>query len=240
MGDKILRFIERIPPRLFGLWLFFVSLLFAGIVVYAISTNRVIDFKNLTISPPNTCKECVSDDKSGALDRLVTTADEERSLDAEVSACRSELKNSLQMHELASVLGVKSIDEARSKLKWLGSMMDLSEFSKEGPRLKLYLIEGHIPKYNGSISTKIKVKGEDGRRAVYILIQEVLLDLGFYDGVLDGDRESTNLALTSFQKAYNAKLKGEAPKIDENQFGLLGYRTLEALRSEYRKRAEAS
>lgn len=107
----------------------------------------------------------------------------------------------------------------------------LSDVSRQ-----LYLLEKTIPQYGRSISTAVEPDFE--RKKAYLLIQTVLKELGFYQGRPDGEQQSTQAAVVRFQKTFNASLKNLGPayepqKID--RLGLVGYKTLEAMRSTYRQ-----
>ena len=86
----------------------------------------------------------------------------------------------------------------------------------------------------------------ENRREVYELIQEILLELGFYQGDIDGAQPTTMVAVIKFQDTYNAKLLSDADLaaaeggadvgVEElKPLGHVGYRTLEAFRSWYRE-----
>ncbi len=95
---------------------------------------------------------------------------------------------------------------------------------------KLFLLEQEIRGYGDFISTHID---KTEHTPAYRLIQSVLEDLGFYDGAIDGDQESTALALITFQVEYN-RIVPEGQGL--SPLGYFGIRTMDALRNRYRSR----
>jgi len=95
---------------------------------------------------------------------------------------------------------------------------------------KLFLLEQEIRGYGDFISTHIN---KPEHTTTYRLIQSVLEDLGFYKGEIDGDQESTALALITFQVEYNGLVQ-EDQRL--SPLGYFGFRTMDALRSRYRSR----
>lgn len=95
---------------------------------------------------------------------------------------------------------------------------------------KLFLLELQIKGYGNFINTHID---KPEHTSTYRMIQSVLEDLGFYDGEIDGDQESTALALVTFQVEHNEHVE-EGQKL--SPLGYFGFRTMEALRSRYRSR----
>ncbi|HNY92872.1 MAG TPA: hypothetical protein PKM23_15215, partial [bacterium] len=73
---------------------------------------------------------------------------------------------------------------------------------------------------------------ENSRTAAYRMIQELLGEVDFYSGELNGEQQATYAALVAFQQDYNTR-------VTENEqitsLGSFGYQTLEALRSRYRQ-----
>lgn len=95
---------------------------------------------------------------------------------------------------------------------------------------KLFLLELQIRGYGNFINTHID---KTEHTTAYRLIQSALEDLGFYDGAIDGDQESTALALITFQVDYN-KMVPEGQEL--SPLGYFGFRTIEALKSRYSSR----
>lgn len=160
--------------------------------------------------------------------KISTHKDQDRALrkaEDEVLTLRWELAS--KDEQLAALLNKASAKPAACREDPDG----LSDVSRQ-----LYLLEKAIPQYGSSISTLVEPDFE--RKKAYVLIQTVLKELGFYQGLLDGDQQRTQAAVVHFQKVFNASLKSlgvaYAPqKID--QFGFVGYKTLEAMRSTYRQ-----
>ncbi len=96
---------------------------------------------------------------------------------------------------------------------------------------RLFLLEKMIPEFGSNISLRLdSTEKEDA----FKLIQKIMRDLDFYNGPIDGARPSTHDALIRFQKDYNQRSGLEVFNA-EREFGVFGYRTLEAVRSAYRR-----
>jgi hypothetical protein len=94
---------------------------------------------------------------------------------------------------------------------------------------KLFKIEKIMPEYGGNINTEIR---DPRREEIYALIQDALQGINFYSGTIDGDQATTSEAVRNFQTKYNERAGSEY--FNPTNYGIFGYRTLEAIRSSYR------
>lgn len=109
---------------------------------------------------------------------------------------------------------------------------------------RLFLLELRM----GELGGPMMLSREDaGRIREYELIQDVLADIGGYEGPVDGDRLRTHDALIEFQHAFNIRWDSVstepcAAERETRPVGLLcplgafGYKTLEAIRTAHRER----
>ena len=101
---------------------------------------------------------------------------------------------------------------------------------------KLFLLEKTIPSFGKFISTHVEPDAD--RKKSYLLIQTILMELGYFNGKPDGNQQRTQAAVVRFQQAFNASLQVLGPEYRAQkieQFGNVGYKTLEAMRSTYRR-----
>lgn len=156
--------------------------------------------------------------------------------------CEDKYSKSIPLDKISQFIGKsKSADEAISKIEKLAIIKTDFTKLKQNYFFKLFILERLIPQYGKSISTHYD--GEN-RRDTYKLLQEILLELGFYNGAITGSQISTKNAVTEFQLAYNKKLETDADMSETSidavilqPLGHVGYRTLEAFRSWYRNSA---
>lgn len=160
--------------------------------------------------------------------KIYTNKDQEHALkkaESELLSLRWELANKEQ--QIAGLLN-------KPTQKPLACRDDL-ELSDDVSR-HLFLLEKTIAKYGNSISTALPSTPE--RQKTYALIQSILKDLGYYQGKVDGQQDSTQAALLRFQRHFNAslqKLGGAYRTQTIEHLGTLGYKTLEAMRSTHRQ-----
>jgi hypothetical protein len=110
---------------------------------------------------------------------------------------------------------------------------------------KLFLLEMRM----GELGGPMMLNREDvSRQREYQLIQDVLADIGRYEGPIDGDRLRTHDALISFQHAFNVRWDPTSTQPCEVPrelrpvwllcpLGAFGYKTLEAIRTAHRERS---
>lgn len=87
-----------------------------------------------------------------------------------------------------------------------------------------------MPDYGNSIDTSIR--GEE-RNEVYKIIQIILRGIKFYQGLINGNQQLTYEAVNKFQEKINKRAAADI--FDPASFG---YRTLETIRSEYRRSSD--
>jgi hypothetical protein len=199
--------VQKLTPRLLVGFLSLAILILAAVIQITVLSAGPESLNQFKISTP---KE---------QDRALRKAEDE------VLTLRWELAS--KDEQLAALLNKTSAKPAACREE-PDSSTDLSR--------QLYLLEKAIPQYGSSVSTLLEPDFE--RKKVYLQIQTVLKGLGFYQGQLDGDQQRTRAAVVHFQKVFNASLKNLGPayrpqKIDH--LGVVGYRTLEAMRSTYRQ-----
>ena len=140
-------------------------------------------------------------------------------------------ETALSLQQFNEILG-----EELDTSKVAGRLRELVQIERERVELesnfyyKLFLLELQIRGYGNFINTHID-KAE--HTSAYRLIQSILEDLGFFDGKLDGNQESTALALITFQVEHNNLVPEDQRLLP---LGFFGFRTMEALRSRYRSR----
>lgn len=96
---------------------------------------------------------------------------------------------------------------------------------------KLFELETMIGRFGTNIPTDLR---EDNMKAPYSKIQELLKGIGYYKGPINGEQKLTHDALVRFQREYNERAGRDFFDPVED-FGFFGYRTLEAVRSAYRR-----
>lgn len=94
---------------------------------------------------------------------------------------------------------------------------------------KLFLIKKiMLDNPKGNINTRIQRDSKN----TYAIIQEILNELEYYQGPIDGDRMRTREALVAFQSKMNELDSGY---FDLNNYGIFGNRTLMTIRSLYER-----
>lgn len=110
---------------------------------------------------------------------------------------------------------------------------------------KLFLLELRMGELGGPITLN---REDASRHREYQLIQDVLADIGRYEGPIDGDRLRTHDALRIFQHAFNVRYDTVSTQPCEVArelrpvwllcpLGMFGYKTLEAIRTAHRERS---
>ena len=120
--------------------------------------------------------------------------------------------------------------EMLATIRDLVAAVNESEKEQQHYAYKLFKLEKEISNFGNNISVKIN---DDRRTKVYQQIQTILQEISFYKGPIDGQQKSTYDALVNFQKNYNTI--DSTRVFQEYEYGILGYRTLEAFRSTYRR-----
>jgi len=242
--------IKKLTPRLLTIVLIAVLLALTLVISFTMSRGGSVSLKDMSFSAPNG-----QDQKIVELEEKVKDFEvQEKALTNQLNElakrparvdfvqCEKRVQESISLEDIGQIIGtVASGKEAISRIgKLIKNESDYIKL-KENISFKLLLLEMRIPQYGKAISTHYD---GNNRRDTYKLLQEILLELGFYHGEIDGSQIPTRNAVIAFQEAYNEKLRAEAVSDIENvdkQFlqplGHVGYRTLEAFRSWYRKNA---
>lgn len=147
----------------------------------------------------------------------------------------SHKENSVSTSDLRTSISETYFNTSLSKNQLLIKIRELFKFMKDIKEdethysYKLFKIEKLMSRYGNPIDTNII--GEKKEEA-YKIIQDLLRGIHYYRGLINGDRQSTYEAVRKFQKEFNNKSREEIFNPDD--FGIFGYRTLEAVRSNYR------
>lgn len=205
-GGFIDDLITKLSPKLVALLAGMALLLLAVIIGIAVYQDKDVKIFGIEISQPS------------------------RACQEELVRCEKNLLQSIPILELQQIIGVPLerpalVDTLRALAAYAG---DAAEW-RNNYNYKLFEMEKQMQRFGGSISTRIR---ENSRRAAYRMIQELLSEVEFYGGELNGEQQDTYTALVAFQQDYNTRVP-ESEKI--SSLGAFGYQTLEALRSRYRQ-----
>ncbi len=138
-----------------------------------------------------------------------------------------------------SMISDKYFEPQLSKDQLISRIRNLVENSEELKSFKnqfsfkLLKLELLIPAFGRYIDTRISDEDSDRKKA-YERIQSVLKDIGYYNGIIDGNQQVTYNALLKFQMEYNRRTGREI--LASEDYGIFGYATLEAIRSTHRTR----
>ncbi len=205
-GGFIDDLIAKLSPKLVALLAGMALLLLAVIIGIAVYQDKDVKIFGIEISQPS------------------------RACQEELVRCEKNLLQSIPILELQQIIGVPLerpalVDTLRALAAYAG---DAAEW-RNNYNYKLFEMEKQMQRFGGFISTRIR---ENSRTAAYRMIQELLGEVDFYSGELNGEQQATYAALVAFQQDYNTR-------VTENEqitsLGSFGYQTLEALRSRYRQ-----
>jgi hypothetical protein len=198
--------INKLTPKVLALLIGLGMLLLAIIVGAAVFRGKDVKIFGIEISQPNKiCQE-------------------------QLAECERNLSQSVRISELQEIIGKplarsEALDTLRTLLKFAGEAAEW----RNNFNYRLFELEQQMQRFGGFISTRIQ---DSSRTAAYRMIQEVLSEIGFYEGALDGGQRATYEALIAFQKDYNQRV----PENEQiTSLGSFGFQTLEALRSRYRQ-----
>ena len=248
--NVVLEIAKKLTPRLLAIILILALVALTFVISLALYRGGSVNLKDMTFSAPNnqdlkissleeSLERCIVNAKN--ITRQLNGHDGHPTKEA-LSECEDKNSKSLQLKDITQFIGnTNSSTEALAKIKNLAKTETDYTKLKQNYFFKLFILERLIPQYGKSISTHYD--GEN-RRDTYKLLQEILLELGFYNENINGSQISTKNAVIEFQKAYNNKIENE---MDMNEtsidtvilqpLGHVGYRTLEAFRSWYRNNA---
>ncbi len=205
-GGFIDNLIAKLPPKLVALLAGMALLLLAIIIGIAVYQDKDVRLFGIEISQPS------------------------RACEEELARCEKSLLQAVPVVELQQIIGTSL--ERQALLDTLRALADYAENAvewRDNYNYKLFEMEKQMQRFGGFISTRIK---ESSRSTVYRMIQELLSEVDFYSGELDGEQQATYTALVAFQQDYNT-LVPENEQI--TSLGSFGYQTLEALRSRFRQ-----
>jgi len=245
--NVVLEIAKKLTPRLLAIILILTLAALTFVISLALYRGGSVNLKNMTFSAPNNQDQKISSLEESLKRCKVNAKNITRQLNGHPTKealfeCEDKNSKSLQLKDLTQFIGsTNSSTEALAKIKNLAKTETDYTKLKQNYFFKLFILERLIPQYGKSISTHYD--GEN-RRDTYKLLQEILLELGFYKDNINGSQISTKHAVIEFQKAYNNKIEIE---MDMNEtsidaiilqpLGHVGYRTLEAFRSWYRNNA---
>ncbi|MCB0283624.1 MAG: hypothetical protein KDF60_13650 [Calditrichaeota bacterium] len=159
--------------------------------------------------------------------------------DQALADCEEEIdtlkENTLTLNELQILSGefFKADFDRQETLNVIRNLVNRvieSDKEKQHYAYKLFRLEKQISNFGSNISLKIQA---DNRIPIYRQIQVILQEINFYNGPIDGSQQSTYNALVNFQTEYNKV--DSLTVFQDYELGILGYRTLEAFRSSYRR-----
>lgn len=210
--------LNKLNPTFLAIAILTGLLLLAGIIVLAVYRGNKISFWGINI------------EAAAAKTKETNNSD----VDVEPTGEPKPVTPCIPTADL-SLVSEKLFDPKATKNQVIANVKTLVAHSEELQGLennfyfKLLKLELLIPKYGSSIDVKIDA---GDKVEAYKRIQSVLKDIGYFNGALSGDQPSTYNALIRFQTDYNKRAGRQG--IKPTDFGLLGYRTLEAIRSTYR------
>jgi len=242
--------VKKLTPRLLAIILIVALVALTLVISFALYRGGSVSLKKMEFSAPNSQDQEIEnlmgkindcENKTNKLTEQLKEL-EKRPKKIELDQCNKKMRESVSLEKIGQIIGiVNSGKEALSEIRKLKKNEDDYGKFKENFSFKLFLLEMRIPQYGKAIPTHYEGNNSSD---TYKLLQEILRDLGFYKGKPDGRQESTRNAIIAFQEAYNEKLKNEAELDNGNvdkqvlqPLGYVGYRTLEAFRSWYRKNA---
>ena len=218
-GGSISTIVRRLQPRSIERLILIALLLLTVILAIAIYTGSKISFLGITI-------EALSHES-------------EKSKSPASSDQTSEIPSpNISVTEL-SMISDKFFDPKLTKDQLIAGIRNLVECSEELESFKnqfsfkLLKLELLIPKFGRYIDTKIGDEDQN-RKEAFERIQSVLKDIGYYNGIIDGNQQATFNVLSKFQIEYNRRAGREI--LVPEDYGIFGYATLEAIRSTYRTR----
>jgi len=248
LGNPASELVRKLTPRLLALILIVLLVALALVIFVALSRGGSVNLRDMTFSAPNEQSETISrlealnvecTSELDAQTQQVNTLGE-RPTKEDLDQCQARYSQAVPIDKLVQIIGPADSGEAMlSKIQELATKDEDYAQLKQNYFFKLFVLERRIPDYGNSISTHYD---RENRREVYKLIQEILLELGFYQGGIDGAQPATMEAVIKFQDTYNAKLQSDANLVTTDvsieelkPLGHVGYRTLEAFRSWYRE-----
>ena len=248
--NVVLEIAKKLTPRLLAIILILTLASLTFVISLALYRGGSVNLKDMSFSAPNNQDQKISSLEESLKHCKVNAKNITQQLNGHnehptkeaLLKCENKNSKSLQLKDITQFIGsTKSSTEALAKIKNLAKTETDYTKLKQNYFFKLFILERLIPQYGKSISTHYD--GEN-RRDTYKLLQEILLELGFYKDNINGSQISTKNAVIEFQKAYNNKIESE---MDMNEtsidavilqpLGHVGYRTLEAFRSWYRNNA---
>lgn len=249
-GDPISAVVKKLTPRLLATILIGLLLALTLVISFALFRGGSVNLKEMTFSAPSEQNEKIASLQASIGECEVKREEASRQADELIdrptkealSQCEARNAQAIALEDIAQIIGTeRSREEVLSKVQKLAKTDNNYAQLKQNYFFTLFLLETRIPQYGKSIST---LYDNGNRRETYELIQEILLELGFYEGNIDGSQKSTMNAVIVFQETYNKRLlRGVNPddaaaSVEILQpLGHVGYRTLEAFRSWYREHA---
>ncbi len=148
----------------------------------------------------------------------------------EASDLRGQLDASVSTSTLSAMSAAyfpRAITRSQAEDSVKALLADVSDFKEQQSHYtyKLFLIKKiMLNKPRRNINTRI----DDDAASTYRIIQQILKELEYYDGAVDGERMKTYLALKKFQERVNENTPGY---FAEENYGIFGNATLVAVRS---------
>ncbi len=249
-NNVFLEIAKKLTPKLLALILILTLIALTLVITLTLYRGGSVNLKDMTFTVPDNQDQIIS----GLQDNLKKCNNEAKAISDQLNGhkehptnkdlqqCEDKISNSIPINRLTQYIGESSsADDAISKIQKLSTSE--AEFLKlqQNYFFKLFVLEKRIPQYGTSISIHYD---SENKRDIYILLQKILLELGFYNSDINGSQVATKDALISFQEAYNEKIENDMGTTEFSRdaailhpLGHVGYRTLEAFRSWYRKNA---
>ena len=240
--------VKRITPRLLAVILTIALFSLSGVIVFALHKGGEVKLNGWSFSAPkdqdemvanfeNAIKQCNKNNhkKDESIERLSL-----RPTNQQLEKCKEEISNSVSLLKISQSLhSSPSTIDVESRIKELIIIEGKYQSYTNKFSFKLFLLENYIPQNGPWITTHFD---SPEKAEAFKVTQEILRELNFYNGDIDGDRIKTREALLDFQYRYNQKLKLENIENGTNipllkPLGYIGFKTLEALRGWYRVNA---
>lgn len=220
----------------------------SGVIVFALHRGGEVKLNGWPFSAPKDQNEMIANIKNAIRQCNKDNHEKDESIEPlsirptkqQLEQCKKEISNSISLFKVSQSLhSNQSTLDVESRIKELIVIEGKYQSYANKFSFKLFLLENYISQNGPWITTH---SDSPGKAEAFKVTQEILRELNFYNGDIDGDRIKTREALLDFQYRYNQKLKLENIENGTNipllkPLGYIGFKTLEALRGWYRVNA---
>ncbi|MEC4672596.1 MAG: hypothetical protein VST68_00270 [Nitrospirota bacterium] len=212
--------IGKLPPKALVALIGISLLLLSFVIGWALYQNKPVSLWILNFGSS-------SDELHARIQELERQLLEKTSL-VQVPQQQPDLGITLTAADLPGIIHPNQSKQAMiDHIQFIGSQAAALKEIKNDPYFVFLQLDKSIAQYRGSINTN---KKDESRTEVYRLIQLSLQSVGFYDGDINGDQQTTGQVLQSFQQTYNNKAP---PDQQISHVGFFGRLTLSAIRAKF-------